>query len=59
MTPKKVADSPSAWFAVLERSVRTNDRRLFDEAERNLRELGVKVTITWPAFERRQEATPT
>jgi hypothetical protein len=37
-------DSPTAWFAVLERARQTNDFELAERAHRELERLGVKVT---------------
>ncbi|MFH0983756.1 MAG: hypothetical protein V2A79_19750 [Planctomycetota bacterium] len=39
-------DSPTAWFAVLERARRDNDFRRAAEAERELRRLGVRVRFS-------------
>jgi hypothetical protein len=49
-------DSPTAWFAVLERARRTGDTDLQRLAESHLHRLGVCVEFTRPIADR-QEAT--
>lgn len=47
-------DSPAAWFAALERAIRTGDAALEERARRELRRLGVDVLIDshrWPKRE--------
>ncbi len=44
--PDEPADSPTAWFAVLERALRTNDFPLAQEAKARLAALGVVVRLT-------------
>lgn len=39
----ELADSPTAWFALLERAKRTGDVELALRAQEHLRRLGVKV----------------
>ncbi len=41
-------DSPTAWFAVLERARRTNDAELARRAQRELRRLAVVVMFLLP-----------
>jgi hypothetical protein len=41
-------DSPTAWFAVLERARRTHDYELAAQAQRELRRLGVIVRFIRP-----------
>ncbi len=36
-------ESPTAWFAVLERGLRTGDTELVERAVRRLEQLGVRV----------------
>ena len=38
-------DSPTAWFAALERAIRTGNLQLARRCESELRRLGVEVTI--------------
>ena len=38
-------DSPTAWFAVLERAVRTGDAKLERRARQELARLGVSVSL--------------
>jgi hypothetical protein len=46
------ADSPTAWFAVLERARRTNDYALAAQAQRELVRLG--VVVKFPAMPSRK-----
>lgn len=41
--PTELTDSPTAWFALLERAKRTGDVDLALKAQEQLRQLGVKV----------------
>lgn len=46
---KEVAtDSPTAWFSVLERALRTEDYELAARAKRELGRLGVEVSFKGP-----------
>jgi hypothetical protein len=49
-------DSPTAWFALLERAKRTGDRELADRARRELERLGVHVTFDRGDLSDKQEA---
>lgn len=44
----KSIDSPTAWFAVLERALRTGDSDLAARAKRELERLGVTVSFDRP-----------
>lgn len=39
------ASSPTAWFAALERAIRTGDLQLAEQCERELKRLGIDVSI--------------
>ena len=43
--PQKPIESPTAWFAVLERARRIEDYELAARAKRELKRLGVTVQI--------------
>lgn len=45
-------NSPTAWFAVLERALMDGDQTKIDRAMENLRRLGIKVQITEAAIVR-------
>ena len=49
-------DSPTAWFAALERARRTEDYELAARAKRELARLG--VTVKWGRPRAAQEAPP-
>lgn len=42
---QEAADSPTVWFAVLERARLANDAALVEEAQHSLLRLGVTVTF--------------
>ena len=49
------ADCPTVWFAVLERALRSSDIELAEDAERNLKRLGVTVLFMPSRLLRMQE----
>jgi hypothetical protein len=59
MNAAEYDDSPTVWFALLERAIRANDTELRLRAETKLRELGVSVSFSRPATRPRhkQEGT--
>jgi hypothetical protein len=46
LVPDEPADSPTAWFAVLERALRKNDFALAEKAKARLAALGVVVRLS-------------
>ena len=45
-------NSPTAWFAMLERARKTQDYQLADRAKRELERLGVRVVFSTPRHPR-------
>jgi hypothetical protein len=46
LAPDEPEESPTAWFAVLERALRTNDFALAQKAKERLAALGVVVRLS-------------
>jgi len=55
MSHQTLADSPTAWFAVLERAIRAGNRELEEHARSQLARLGVDVEFRLPLLTIRRQ----